>query len=59
MTPPRVISVHFPKAGGQRNAPSSSCFQYKIRPKPSQAKIFNRSARFERKTRIFPENKSR
>src|ERR1700733_11298665 len=38
--------------GGQRNAPSSRRFQYKIRPEPSQAKIFNRSARFERKTRI-------
>ena len=31
--------------GGQRNAPSSRRFQYKIRPEPSQAKIFNRSAR--------------
>ena len=30
--------------GGQRNAPSSRRFQYKIRPEPSQAKIFNRSA---------------
>ena len=30
--------------GGQRNAPSSRRFQYKIRPDPSQAKIFNRSA---------------
>ena len=45
--------------GGQRNAPCSSRFQYKIRPDPSQAKIFNRSARFERKTRIVPENGSR
>ena len=45
--------------GGQRNAPSSRRFQYKIRPDPSQAKIFNRSARFERKTKIVPENGSR
>ena len=45
--------------GGQRNAPSSSRFQYKTRPEPSQAKIFNRSARFERKTKIVPENGSR
>ena len=37
---------------------SGSC-QYKIRPEPSQAKIFNRSARFERKTRIVPEYGSR
>ena len=27
--------------------------------RPSQAKIFNRSARFERKTKIVPENGSR
>ena len=45
--------------GGQRNAPSSRRFQYKISPDPSQAKIFNRSARFERKRKIAPENGSR
>jgi hypothetical protein len=38
---------------------SSSRFQYRTSPDPSQAKIFKRSARFERKTKIVPENRSR
>ena len=45
--------------GGQRNEPCSSRFQYEVRPDPFQAKIFNRSARFERKTKMVPENGSR
>jgi len=42
--------------GGHLKAPCSSRFQNRIRPDPSQAKIFTRSARLARKTKIVPEN---
>ena len=45
--------------GGHRNAFCSSRFQNSTKPDPSQAKIFKRSALFERKTKIVPEKGSR
>ena len=42
----------------QRNAFCSRRFHSSTSPDPSQAKIFKRSARFERKTKIVPENGS-
>jgi hypothetical protein len=44
--------------GGHRNAPCSSCFQNSTRPEPYQTEIFTRSVRFERNTKIVPENGS-
>ena len=44
--------------GGQRNVPCSSRFQNSASPDPSQARIFRRSARFDRKMKIVPENGS-
>ena len=45
-------------SGGQRKPPCSSRFQNSTRPDPSQARIFRRSARFDRKMKIVPENGS-
>ncbi len=44
--------------GGQRNPFRSRRFQKSTSPDPSHAKIFKRSARFERKMMITPENGS-
>src|SRR6516225_6402534 len=44
--------------GGHRKAPCSSRFQNSTRPDPSHAKIFTRSARLHRNTKIVPENGS-
>jgi hypothetical protein len=42
--------------GGHRKAPCSSRFQNSARPDPSQARIFRRSARFDRKTKHASED---
>ena len=44
--------------GGHRNAPSSRRFHNSTNPDPSQTRIFSRSARFERKMKIVPQNGS-
>ena len=44
--------------GGHRKPPCSSRFQNRTSPDPSHAKIFSRSARFDRKMKIVPENGS-
>src|SRR5487761_215165 len=47
-----------PITGGHLKFPFSSRFQNNTSPDPSQAKIFKRSARLQRKTKIVPENGS-
>src|SRR5487761_1647066 len=47
-----------PITGGHLKFPFSSRFQNSTSPDPSQAKIFKRSARLQRKTKIVPENGS-
>src|ERR1700678_1207934 len=55
---PDVSRITPSVTGGHRNAPCSSCLQNSTRPEPYQTEIFTRSVRFERNTKIVPENGS-